>query len=57
MIFMLARRQGQAGWEEFQRKMHNKWKWSDREQGRMMMNQEAHVDNIGPAEINMNGRR
>ena len=24
--FVLAGRKGEAGWEEFQRRMHNKWK-------------------------------
>ena len=31
--FMLAGRKGEASWEEFQRRMHNKWKWSEWEQG------------------------
>ena len=27
--FNLAGRKGEVGWEEFQRRMHNKWKWSE----------------------------
>ena len=65
--FMLAGRKGEASWEEFQRRMHNKWKWSEWEQGPLrmtsvdvsqlqdvsfLMDQEAYVDNIDPAEIN-----
>ena len=65
--FMLAGRKGEASWEEFQRRMHKKWKWSEWEQGPLLMttvdvsqlqdvsflmDQEAYVDNIDPAEIN-----
>ena len=35
--FMLAGRKGAAGWEELQRRMHNKWKWSEWEQGHVRM--------------------
>ena len=33
--FMLTGRKGEVGWEEFQQKMHDKWKWSECEQGRL----------------------
>ena len=64
--FMLAGRKGGVGWEEFQRRMHNKRKWSEWEQGHprktgvdvsqlqdgsFVMDQKAYVDNIDPAEI------
>ena len=63
--FMLAGRKGEAAWEEFQQRMHSKWKWSDWEQGHVrmtgvdvsqlqdgsfMMDHKAYVDNIDPAE-------
>ena len=63
---MLAGRTGEAGWEEFQRQMHYKWKWSEWEQGHLrmtgvdvsqlqdrsfVMDQKANVDKIDPAEI------
>ena len=35
--FMLAGRKGEAGWEEFQRRMHNKRKWSEWGQGHLRM--------------------
>ena len=31
--FMLAGRKGEADWEEFQRRMHNKWKCFEWEHG------------------------
>ena len=33
--FMLAGRRGEAGWEDFQLRMHSKWKWSEWEQGHL----------------------
>ena len=70
--FMLAGRKGEAGWEEFQRRMHNTWKWSEWEQGHVrmtgvdvsqlqdgsfVMDQKAYVDNIDPAEIKPERRK
>ena len=70
--FMLAGRKGEASWEELQRRMHNKWKWSEWEQGPVrvtsvdvsqlqdvsfLMDQEASVDNIDPVEINPERRK
>ena len=70
--FMLAGRQGEAGWEEFQRRMHNKWEWSGWEEGHLrmtgvdvsqlqdgsfLMDQKVYVDNIDPAEINPERRK
>ena len=63
--FMLAGRQGEAGWEEFQRRMHKEWKWFEWEQRHLrmagvdvsqlqdasfMMDHKAYVENIDPAE-------
>ena len=60
--YMLAGRMGEAGWEELQRRMHNKWKkWSEWEHGHLRMigvdgsflvDQKVYVDNVDPAEIN-----
>ena len=70
--FMLAGRKGEAGWEEFQRRMHKKWKWFEWEQGHLrmtgvdvtqlqdgifLMDQKAYVDNIDLAEINSERRK
>ena len=69
--FMQGVRKGEVGWEEFQRRMHNKWKWSEWEQGHLgmtgvdvsqlqngcfLMDQRAYVDIVEPADINP-GRR
>ena len=69
---MLAGRKGEDGWEEFQRRMHNKWKWSEWEQGHLrttgvdvsqlqdgsfVMDQKAYVGNIGPAQIKPERRK
>ena len=35
--FMLVGRKGEGGWEEFQRRTDNKWKWSEWEQGHVRM--------------------
>ena len=70
--FMSTGHTGEAGWEEFQRRMHNKWKWSEWEQGHtrmtgvdvsqlqdgsFVMDQKAYVENIDPAEINLEPRK
>ena len=59
--FTLVGREGEIGWEGFRRRMHNKWKWSEWEQGHLcmtgvdvsqlqdgsfLMDQKAHVDHI-----------
>ena len=69
---MLAGRKGEIGWEKFQRRMHNKWKWFEWEEGHLrmtgvdvsqlqdgsfLMDQKTYVDNIDPAEINPERRK
>ena len=70
--FMLAGRRGEAGWEEFQWRMHTTWEWSEWEQGHLrvtgvdvsqlqdggfVMDQKVFVDNIDPAEIKLERRK
>ena len=69
---MWAGRKGEIGWEEFQRRMHNEWKWSEWEQGHLrttgvdvsqlqdrsfVMDQKAFVVNIDPTEIKLERRK